>query len=226
MSSEDEQRRLWFRREVLPLEPQLRLHAQRYRHPGGLDAEDLVHETFAKLITYLGWRDVEHVGAFAMRVMRNQVLQAARRAKIVPFQEIADLEAMNIADEGADAERTVEARDQLRALMDLVKDLPPQCRRVFTLRKIYGMSNIEIADRLGLSISTVEKHSIKALRICSEGLARLSGRGATAAAPGMIKTFECDESRHATKPRDGSCVSPTVPATASARNSKLGARKA
>jgi RNA polymerase sigma-70 factor (ECF subfamily) len=90
---------------------------------------------------------------------------------------MSDLDSLGVADELPGADRTLEARDDLRLLARLIADLPPQCRRVFTLRKVYGLSHEEIAVRLGLSISTVEKHVIKGLRLCSERLAREPARG-------------------------------------------------
>ena len=42
--------------------------------------------------------------------------------------------------------------------------LPPKCRQAFELRKFDGLSQREIAARMGISQSTVEKHLIKALR--------------------------------------------------------------
>ena len=177
MGFEDDERRLWFRREVAPLEPRLRAYAAGFCHAGFEEIDDLVHETFAKLIAYPGWRGIENVLAFALRTLKNVALGAARRRKIVSIHVIADLDQFGIADEGPGAERIVEARDELRALARLITELPPQCRRVFTLRKIYGLSNTEIAERLGLSVSTVEKHVIKGLRVCSERLAKEPARG-------------------------------------------------
>lgn len=167
----DDERRLWFRREVLPLEPLLRSYAARFRHGGWQEVDDLVHDTFTRLIECANWREIENLSGYAVQILKNLALQDARRRKIVAIQVMSDLEVLNLADERPGADRVVGARDELRLLARLVSELPPQCRRVFTLRKVYGLSNAEIAERLGLSISTVEKHLIKALRLCSERLA-------------------------------------------------------
>jgi RNA polymerase sigma-70 factor (ECF subfamily) len=42
--------------------------------------------------------------------------------------------------------------------------LPPKCREVFELRKFEGLSQRQVAERMGIAQSTVEKHLIKALR--------------------------------------------------------------
>jgi RNA polymerase sigma-70 factor (ECF subfamily) len=91
---------------------------------------------------------------------------------VVTIDFVADMGAMGLADDAPDPEATAMARDELRRLRAIVAGLPTQQRRVFTLRKVYGMSPQAIADRLGLSVSTVEKHLVKAVRLCAEALAR------------------------------------------------------
>ncbi|MGH8200295.1 MAG: RNA polymerase sigma factor [Steroidobacteraceae bacterium] len=48
--------------------------------------------------------------------------------------------------------------------------LPPLCRRVFVLRKVYQLSHAEIAQVLGVSHSTIEKHVAKGLLRCRDQL--------------------------------------------------------
>ena len=173
---ENEARRAWFRERILPLEPELMARAVRLARRGGPEAEDLVHDTFARAIATKAWREVENPAAFGMRILGNLALDHMRRGRVVAIEAVADVEALGLADDTPDPEATALGRDELRRLAALVGALPPQCRRVFTLRKIYGLSHAEIAARLGLSVSTVEKHLVKGLRLCSEGLAREADR--------------------------------------------------
>ncbi len=167
----DAERRQWFRERVLPLEPRLLSFALRLCAGQQLDAEDLVHETFARLMAYPRWDEIDNVAAFATRILKNLVVQEARRRKIMPIHMMADLELLALADDSPGTHRVVEARDELKTLMRLIEDLPPQCRKVMTLCKIYGLSYAQIAVELGLSVSTVEKHVMKGLRLCAERLA-------------------------------------------------------
>jgi len=169
-ASEDELRRSWFRREILPLEPGLRAFALQFRR--GADIDDLVQETFARAITYEAWRGVESPGAFARRILRNLVLDGMRREKVVAIEAVADLDRLAAADEEPGPESVLIGRDNLKRLQAVVAELPTQQRRVFTLRKIYEMPTTQIAAELGLSVSTVETHLAKALRACSERMAR------------------------------------------------------
>lgn len=171
---DDKARREWFRREILPLEPALYAQARRLCRRRPDDAEDLVQDVLAKLIVLENWREVDNVGAFAARTMRNLVLQAVRRSKVVAIDAVADLDDLGLAQDDPDPETIMVGRDELRVLAILIGELPPQCRRVFTLRKAYGLSHQQIAVSLGLSISTVEKHVAKGLHYCAEQLARRS----------------------------------------------------
>ena len=60
----------------------------------------------------------------------------------------------------------VEAQEALAKANKALQDLPALTRRVFTLYRIHGVKQQAIADRLGVSISTVEKHVRKALSHC------------------------------------------------------------
>jgi RNA polymerase sigma-70 factor (ECF subfamily) len=51
-----------------------------------------------------------------------------------------------------------------RLIQQAINRLPPQCRAAFTLRMFYGCSYKEVADRLGISAKTVEKHIARGLR--------------------------------------------------------------
>jgi len=57
---------------------------------------------------------------------------------------------------------------EIEILHEALQSLPERCREVFTLRRIYGLSQREIAQRLGLSEKTVENHSVTALKKCTE----------------------------------------------------------
>jgi RNA polymerase sigma-70 factor (ECF subfamily) len=169
--SEQEQRRAWFRREILPLEPELRAYIRRLtRDPA--TAEDLLHDTFARIIAADSWREIDSPAGFAIRTARNVVYDALRRQKVVAIECVADVGAFGLADNAADPEQALVARDELKRLRAIVEALPTQQRRVFTLRKVYALPPAEIAERLGLSVSTVEKHLVKAVRACAEALAR------------------------------------------------------
>ena len=63
-------------------------------------------------------------------------------------------------------DRVLESEQEFMAFCRATRALPRQCRRAFLLRKVYGLSQREVAARLGVSEGTVEKHIAKALTEC------------------------------------------------------------
>jgi RNA polymerase sigma-70 factor (ECF subfamily) len=74
------------------------------------------------------------------------------------------------ADDRPDVERELIARQRVDFLWEALEQLSPTARQVFLMRKIDGMRNTEIAERLGLSVSSIEKHIMRGLRACKEYL--------------------------------------------------------
>lgn len=121
-------------------------------------AADIVQETWARAIPALREGKVSNVRAFLYRIARNLVIDGAReRGKWAAWTVEEDLGDL-IADDAPSAERTMLGCDRLRLLLELVESLPPRCREVFALRKIEGLHQAEIAERLGITRGAVEKH--------------------------------------------------------------------
>jgi RNA polymerase sigma factor (sigma-70 family) len=59
-------------------------------------------------------------------------------------------------------------QEELELLATAVRGLPDRCRRVLTLRLLYGLSHKEIAADLGISEHTVKAQLAKGMRRCSE----------------------------------------------------------
>lgn len=57
-----------------------------------------------------------------------------------------------------DLDRSIDVSIIKGRLMEIIDKMPEQRRKVFTMSKIDGMSNIEIAEKLGLSVKTVDRH--------------------------------------------------------------------
>ena len=66
----------------------------------------------------------------------------------------------------------MDGRRRLALFANAVAALPSQCRKVLVLKKIEGLSQREIAARLGIAESTVEKHLAKALLLTRDFMAR------------------------------------------------------
>lgn len=165
----------WFAEAVLPFASTYRAYARKLTGDA-VEAEDLVQEAYAKVLGVSDWRRLETPERFVLTIIRNLAFERFRRAKVVGIRQIGVLEMEALPDPAPDAHAVASAREELLRVLDAVDRLPEQCRRVVTLRKMEGLSPGQIAVRLGLSISTVEKHLAKGLMLLTKSLAASEGR--------------------------------------------------
>lgn len=144
----------WFAEEVQPHEAQLRAYL-RSKFSSHTDIEDLVQETFARLIEIRQQTALRSTKAYLFTIARNAGFDFFRRKKIVQIDHIADLELLSVLEGGPGVADTVAHKQELQILADAIEALPERCRRVLTLRKIHGLSHREIAQSLGISENTV-----------------------------------------------------------------------
>lgn len=156
---------------ALEFEGVLRACLYRYTRNSS-DVEELLQETYARLITAAASADpeVRSVRAFALTVARNVAFDYLRHKQVVPIELVADMEALNVLDEGEQVDEIVNSYQELAMLVEVIQGLPDRCRQVFTLRKVYGYSQREIASRLAISENTVEQHLSRAARRCAQAL--------------------------------------------------------
>ncbi|UAK23348.1 RNA polymerase sigma factor [Sphingomonas nostoxanthinifaciens] len=147
----------WFASSILPHEADLLRQARRWSGNDD-EARDLVHEAYTQLLQLSAWDHIGTPAAYAARMIRNLALQRMRRAQIVPIRQFAALEELDHPDLAPDSFAVCAGRDEMRRVMAAINRLPPASRRVVLLRKFEELPPREIAKRLGLSLSTVEKH--------------------------------------------------------------------
>ena len=77
---------------------------------------------------------------------------------------MADLENLFVVSDEPPVDRVVAGRQEMELLMRALEELPPRCREVVRLRKVEGLSQREVASRLGVTVNTVEKQTSKGIR--------------------------------------------------------------
>jgi RNA polymerase sigma-70 factor (ECF subfamily) len=158
----------WFKATILPHQAALSARVRRLAQ-GDHEHQDLVAEVLARAYANPNWREVTHGRAYLFTVARNLVIDQTRRSKIVSFETVSEVDLLR---SGFDSEAQLCARDELRRVQRILDGLPDQCRRVFIARRIHEKSMAEIAGQMGLSVSTVEKHLGKAIRLFMAALAQ------------------------------------------------------
>jgi RNA polymerase sigma factor (sigma-70 family) len=156
--------------EALESEGILRAYLFRFvRNPA--DVDELLQETYARLLQANREKaEVRSVRAFALTVARNVALDWLRHRDVIPMEILSDLVALNVLDEKARVDEIVNAHQELALLSEVVSELPKRIRQAFTLRRVYGLSQQEIAQRMGISDKTVEQMLVRAVRRCADAL--------------------------------------------------------
>ena len=110
---------------------------------------------------------VDHPKAYLLTATRNAAVDHIIRQQ-AEWSRRVDIEDITEAAVSDDPTMTLHYRHRLARLAVLLNELPPACRDAFVMNKIEGLTHREIARRLGVSVSMVEKHMIRALFHCRD----------------------------------------------------------
>lgn len=159
----------WLGKEILVHERALRCYLSRF-FKNVADIEDAVQETYARLLALsdASFNAVRNWHAFLFTTSRNVALDRLRRARVVSLDALAEMGSADVLDEAPTADEELNSRQELALLLETIASLPDRCRETLTLRKLYGMPQKEIAKRLQITESTVEKHVAYGVRLCAE----------------------------------------------------------
>jgi RNA polymerase sigma-70 factor (ECF subfamily) len=133
------------------------------------DTEDLIQEAFLKMQEYCAkGREVRQPEAFLVRTVLN--LRAnARRDTYVDLSTRAAPEEIEFVVDTDPAPDEVIARDQcLKRMRDALDAVSRKTREVFFMNRLDGLTYAEIASRLGVSVSAVEKHMMTAITVLGD----------------------------------------------------------
>lgn len=167
MPAPDAEQSRWFAAEVQPHESALRTYLQT-RFPQVRDFDDIVQETYRRVLREQAAGRIRHVRAFMFTAARNIALDLFRRRKHGPVTAIPNPAELNVVEERPDAAEMLSHLQELEILAEAVHSLPDRCRQVIMLRYLKGCSYQEIADRLGVSVETVKTHMAKGVQRCCE----------------------------------------------------------
>lgn len=130
-------------------------------------AEDLAHDAFVRVLEN-DQAGVEQPRAYLHQTARNIAVDGYRR------EDRRQAVEQDIIDPGSDLSGDPEAYMHAIELADSVEralaQLPLNCRRVFIWQKLEGLTQAEIAERMGLTKNMVEKYMIRTLRHLREHL--------------------------------------------------------
>lgn len=175
----------WFECEVQPHEPALRAYLQA-RFPTLGEHDDLVQESYTRLLRERARGEVRHPRAFLFTAARNAAYDLFRRRGAKPTEAVTEAIELTALSEQPGTAEQFDQRLELEVLAEAVRALPERCRQVIMLRYLDNLTYKEIGVQLGISPETVKVHMAKGMRRCAaffadrgliEGAPRNSGEG-------------------------------------------------
>ncbi len=159
----------WVASSVMPHEGAVRRWL-RLRLQSPEDIDDLIQEAYAKLAALKSIDHIVRADTFFFRIVQNLLIDKIRHARVVRIEAATETDFSTVYTDEPSPERITAARRELAQVAELIANLPDRCRRIFTMRKIEGVSQREIAARLGVSESVVENEGAKGLRLIMRAL--------------------------------------------------------
>lgn len=157
----------WFVREVLPLEAML-MHFLQKNWRNRSDLEDFRQDVYEHVLEAAERELPERAKPFVFTTARNLLISRLRKENIVPIEIVADLDVLGIAADEPAQDRSLLARDVLRRLQSALDHLPPRCREAVILKRIEGLSQREIARRMGISEKVVGNYVAEGMSVLAD----------------------------------------------------------
>lgn len=140
------------------------------------DIEDVAQEAYLRAYVAEQQKDIEQPKAFLFRIAKNVALTKLSRKSEKITDYIEECSVSVVIEYGAAADSEVEAEESLGLYCEAVAALPEKCRQVFLLRKVHGLSHKEIAQRMSLSVSSVEKYLFRGVLECKAFIQEREGQ--------------------------------------------------
>jgi len=147
---------------VAPLLPAVRRFLMKRARPE--DVDDLMQDVAIRMHVREGDREIANMEGYVFQVAQSVLTDRARRDKVRQRGQHVTLEENDHPVEGRSPERVLLGKERWSRLIAAVGELPERTRQAFVLHRFEEMSYAAIARHMGISVSAVEKHIMKAIR--------------------------------------------------------------
>jgi RNA polymerase sigma factor (sigma-70 family) len=127
------------------------------------DAEDAVQEVFVRLSRRQGLSEIEGIEGYLFETAANVAIDAHRHNRVRHFESHVVYDDSQHGRSDSSCEAVFEGQEAIEQLLLALRELSDRTRTIFILARLEHMKQSEIAQRLGISVSAVEKQLTKGL---------------------------------------------------------------
>ncbi|WP_313015302.1 sigma-70 family RNA polymerase sigma factor [Brevundimonas sp.] len=128
-----------------------------------MDAEEMVQDLFVRLLRRGDLFSLENVDGYVFEAAANIARDRGRYDQARGQGRHIDIGDLSAQSEEPGAEQILDGKQRLKRMLAALDALPPRARTVVILRRFENLTHPQIARRLGISVSAVEKHMVRAM---------------------------------------------------------------
>lgn len=153
----------WMASALLPHEGEVRRWLSR-ACAGQQDVDDVIQECYCRIWSARVRNEIANPRAYFFQTARRVLIDCHRRDRVVSLDAVARIEVLPIPCDDPLPDRAIDARRELDRIRATLATMPDRARNIFEMRKIAGLSQREIAERLGVTENVVENDTARVLR--------------------------------------------------------------
>jgi RNA polymerase sigma factor (sigma-70 family) len=139
------------------------------------EIEDMVQDVFARIVARDSVEPVEHLNGYVLKTASSVMADRARRRSSRADRLHVAFDADLHGEASIDPERVLGGKEDLHAATAALLSLPERTRTVFLLHRLEGHKYRDIAAHIGISVSAVEKHMVRAITHLSLAMEKRHG---------------------------------------------------
>lgn len=159
----------WFKQEVHSHDGQLRNYLQR-KFPSVRDVDDVVQDSYLRIWKARAAHPIASAKSFLFTIARHLAINVLRRQSIAPVIFDGDLADSIVSMDETSAVELLTEQEKIDLLGDALVALPSRTRAIFILHKFEGLSQADVARRLGCTEKAVEHQVARGVQLCGKYL--------------------------------------------------------
>lgn len=127
------------------------------------EAEDLTQEVYLRIARMDDVSAIRKPEAFLFQAAANLLRDKVRRDRVRHSMDHVPIDSCQLPAEDTSPFRVLAGKQSLEGILRTLNALPTRQRDVFVLHRFEGLTYTQIGAKLGISVSAVEKHMMKAI---------------------------------------------------------------